>query len=213
MRSIARFVSTRVLAAFAACTTAPPATDAAVLADAATAADAAVATDAGAPADASPADVPGDLVTAPFALTSVAFTNGGTLPVVYTCDGAGHSPPLAWTGVPQGTTEFAVTMTTLARDGLKWNWVLFHVPGSVRSLAEQSAGVGTNGITSDGPALAYSPPCSQGPGPMMYTFTVYALSASPTLPAQARQVTGAVLEGAIAAITLGRASATVTYTR
>ena len=84
---------------------------------------------------------------------------------------------------------------------------------AVTSLAVASTGVGVAGITSDGPALTYSPPCSQGPGAMMYTYTVYALSAHPTLPARARDVTGAVLTDAIRAITLASASATVTYTR
>ncbi len=164
--------------------------------------------------DASASDAaPTDASTGTFTLTSSAFVDHGTLPAEYTCDGVGHSPPLAWSGVPAGTTEFAVMMTTLARDGLKWNWVLHSIPGATRALAVASTGVGVAGITSDGPALTYSPPCSQGPGAMMYTYTVYALSAHPTLPTRARDVTGAVLTDAIRAITLASASATVTYTR
>ena len=77
-------------------------------------------------------------MTEPFTLTSSAFTDGGTLPVVYTGDGAGLSPPLAWTGVPEGTVGFAVMMTTLALDGLKWNWVLYDIPAGVTALAESS---------------------------------------------------------------------------
>lgn len=151
--------------------------------------------------------------TTPFTLTSTAFVAGGTLPAEFTCDGVGHSPPLSWSAPPPGTVEFAVMMTTLARDGLKWNWVLHSLPGSTRELSTGTAGVGVAGLTSDGPMLAYSPPCSRGPGPMQYTFTVYALSAHPALPAQPRDVTGAVLTEAIRTITLGTAAATVTYTR
>ena len=47
-----------------------------------------------------------DTIAQPFVLTSPAFTD--VLPVDYTCDGAGHSPPLAWTGVPDGVAELAV---------------------------------------------------------------------------------------------------------
>ena len=36
-------------------------------------------------------------------LRSPAFANGGRLPERFTADGAGVSPPLFWTGVPQGT--------------------------------------------------------------------------------------------------------------
>ncbi len=82
----------------------------------------------------------------------------------------------------RGTVELAVLATTVAKDGLKWNWVLHAVPSGVTALAEGQQGVGIAGLTSDGPNLAYSPPCSQGPGAKTYTFTVYALSARPSCP-------------------------------
>jgi phosphatidylethanolamine-binding protein (PEBP) family uncharacterized protein len=104
-------------------------------------------------------------------------------------------------------------MTTVAKDGLKWNWVLHSIPASAASLAENSTSVGTAGLTSDGPALAYSPPCSQGPGAKDYTFTVYALSGTPTLPFTPNQVTGPVVTSAIQAMTLASSSVTVSYTR
>lgn len=148
-----------------------------------------------------------------FTLTSPSFTDGGTLPVDFTCDGAGTSPPLAWSGLPAGTVELALLMTTLAKDGLKWNWVLYRLPPAPASLAPASNGGGTCGLTSDGPNLAYSPPCSLGPGPKAYTFTVYALSSRPALPAQPNQVTGAALTDAISTITLAKAEISVTYTR
>lgn len=37
-------------------------------------------------------------------LTSPAFANGARLPERFTADGAGVSPPLAWSGVPAGAT-------------------------------------------------------------------------------------------------------------
>ena len=146
-------------------------------------------------------------------LTSPAFANGSALPVDFTCDGAKASPPLAWSGAPAGTAQFALMMTTLALDGEKWNWVLYDIPASATSLERNSAGVGTAGLTSDGPLLAYSPPCSQGPGAKTYTFTVYSLSAGPSLPAQAGQVSGPVLTAAIANLTLASSQLNVTYTR
>ena len=61
----------------------------------------------------------------PFALSSSSFTDSGTFPVVYTCDGTAGmnsvNPPLAWSGVPTGTVELALTMTTMALDGTKYN--------------------------------------------------------------------------------------------
>ena len=105
-------------------------------------------------------------------------------------------------------------MTTQQGDGItKWNWVLYNIPAGTTSLAKNSTGVGTAGVGSAGPTTGYQPPCSQGPGPKQYTFTVYALSAAPTLPTSASQVTGAVLTTAISSITLGSASLTLSYTR
>jgi phosphatidylethanolamine-binding protein (PEBP) family uncharacterized protein len=151
--------------------------------------------------------------TAGFALSSTAFVDGGTLPVEYTCDGAGSSPPLAWSNAPAGTAEFAILMTTLANDGLKWNWVLYGIPASATSLAENAANVGTAGLTSDGPKLAYSPPCSQGPGAKTYTFTIYALSGTPAFNVPASHVNGAAVTSTISRLTLATAQLSVSYTR
>ena len=147
-------------------------------------------------------------------LSSPVAANGGTLPAEYTCDGAGSTLALSWANVPAGTTEFALMMTTLPGDGTtKWNWVMYGIPASVTGLAKNSSGIGTLGVGSDGPQAAYQPPCSQGPGAKVYTFTVYALSGSPKFSVPASQVTGAVLTNAIASITLGSGSLSVTYTR
>lgn len=148
-----------------------------------------------------------------FTLTSPAFQDGGELPVDYTCDGAGYSPPLQWAGQPKATVEFALMMTTIAKDGEKWNWVLYDIPSDVPALAENSSGVGINGLSSDGPELVYYPPCSQGPGPKTYTFTIHALSQKPVITVPADHVSGAVLTSAISQITLASSQINVSYTR
>ena len=61
--------------------------------------------------------------------------------------------------------------------------------------------------------MAYQPPCSQGPGAKLYTFTLYALSASPTLTVLSNQITGAVLTDALSSVTLGTATLKLSYTR
>jgi phosphatidylethanolamine-binding protein (PEBP) family uncharacterized protein len=47
---------------------------------------------------------------APVALTlrSSAFAAGAAIPAQYTCDGANQSPPLEWSGAPEGTKSFAL---------------------------------------------------------------------------------------------------------
>ncbi|SIS80598.1 YbhB/YbcL family Raf kinase inhibitor-like protein [Neptunomonas antarctica] len=43
-------------------------------------------------------------------LTSPAFTESGSLPIEFTCEGEGLSPPLNWRGVPDGTQSLVVIM-------------------------------------------------------------------------------------------------------
>jgi phosphatidylethanolamine-binding protein (PEBP) family uncharacterized protein len=149
-----------------------------------------------------------------FSLSSPVAAEGGALPAEYTCDGPGSTLALSWANAPVGTKEFAVLMTTVAADGLtKYNWVLYGIPAAKTALAKDSYGVGTVGQGSDGPTLAYQSPCSQGLGSKVYTYTVYALSASPNLVANTGAVQGAALATALAAVTLGKASLNVSYNR
>jgi phosphatidylethanolamine-binding protein (PEBP) family uncharacterized protein len=149
-----------------------------------------------------------------FSLTSDAIVDGYRLPAEYTCDGAGSSPALSWSGAPAGTEEFALLMTTLPGDGTtKWNWVLYGIPASTSGLSRNTMGVGTVGTGSHGTIMTYDPPCSVGPGDKVYTFTLYALSGPPILPGDASKVTGPVLTDAISSVTLGKVTLDLTYAR
>ena len=150
-----------------------------------------------------------------FSLTSDVGVEGGTIPIEYSCDGEGNSPALSWSNAPSGTKEFALMMTTLPGDGTtKWNWVLYSIPVSTTGLSKNGSGIGTLGASSHGgDTLTYAPPCSEGPGAKLYTFTLYALSESPELPDVAEQVTGEVLTKAISSITIDSTSLNLNYTR
>jgi len=149
-----------------------------------------------------------------FALSSTAAVEGGALPAAFTCDGAGATMPLSWSNAPAGTTGFAVLMTTLPGDGTtKWSWVLYGIPSTTASLAMDSSRVGTPGLADGASGPGYSPPCSQGPGAKTYTFTVHALSGTPTFTVAAGQVTGQMVRDAIAPLTLASAALNVNYTR
>ena len=43
-------------------------------------------------------------------LSSPAFTNGGDIPSRYTCEGQDTAPPLAWSGLPEGTRSLALVV-------------------------------------------------------------------------------------------------------
>lgn len=151
--------------------------------------------------------------SASLSLTSSVMVDAGTMPARHTCDDLGVSPPLAWDGVPDGTAAFALLATTIAPDGKKWNWVLYNLPASQRELAEGQTDAGTFGRTSDGPALAYAAPCSQGPGEKFYTFTLYALDAPLIFAGTPSTVTGDVVEAALVGHLLAENAFSVGYTR
>jgi hypothetical protein len=49
-----------------------------------------------------------------FVISSSAFTDGGYLPDAYTClaDDGGVSPPLEWSGAPDGTVQYVLFMNS-----------------------------------------------------------------------------------------------------
>ncbi|MEI7529015.1 MAG: PKD domain-containing protein, partial [Elusimicrobiota bacterium] len=148
-----------------------------------------------------------------FALTSPVGLEGAAMAAEYTCDGAYASPALAWSGAPAGTQQFALLMTTLPGDGsTKWNWVLYGIPAAAYGLDKNTSGVGTPGVNSDTQSQEYAAPCSQGPGPKVYTYTLYALSGAPSLPA-AGLVTGDVLTSAISSLIISSTALNLTYAR
>lgn len=131
----------------------------------------------------------------------------------FTCDGAAVTPPLAWSGAPPGTVEYAVVMHTQPQDGdPHWYWVLYDLAPTVDHLDENAIPPATVGANSVNGRSAYAPPCSKGPGVKVYTFTVYALSGRPDLR-EPTSVSRPVLLKAIQGLILGEATMNVTYAR
>ncbi|GAB4322674.1 MAG: YbhB/YbcL family Raf kinase inhibitor-like protein [Dehalococcoidia bacterium] len=76
-------------------------------------------------------------------LTSPAFANGGAIPAKHTGEAEDVSPALEWSNVPDGTQSFALIChdpdaPLVSPSGTYGfvHWVLYNIPGSVRSLAE-----------------------------------------------------------------------------
>lgn len=155
----------------------------------------------------------GTMASPTLVVTSPVMTDGGTLPVRFTCDGTAMTPPLAWSGAPTGTVGYAIVMHTEPPDGgAHWYWVLYDIAPGVDHLDEGAAPPATVGTNSVNGSNAYAPPCSKGPGPKTYTFTVYALSGQPDLPDPSGVSRSALLD-AIAGLVLAEAHMDVTYAR
>ena len=75
-------------------------------------------------------------------LTSSAFAHQGEIPAKHTCTGQDVSPPLAWTGAPEGTKSFALIVDDPDAPDPKapkmtWvHWVLYNIPPAVAAIPE-----------------------------------------------------------------------------
>jgi hypothetical protein len=119
-------------------------------------------------------------------LTSPAFAPGGTIPVRYTCDGAGGSPPLRWTAPPPGTRSFALTVVDPDAPGGRFvHWVASGIPATGRGLAagRHAPTEGLNGAGGRG----WTGPCPPS-GTHRYVFTLRALGAGGRTLARAQLV-------------------------
>src|SRR5580700_3822445 len=77
------------------------------------------------------------LYAADIALTSQAFANGITMPVLYTCDGKDISPDLHWSNLPAKTQTIAIILSDEdAPSGVFYHWVVFNIPAKTTELAE-----------------------------------------------------------------------------
>lgn len=111
-----------------------------------------------------------------FTLTSPVVEDLQALPVEFTGDGDGISPPLQWNGAPAGTKGYALIMDHVTPDGdRKWYWTVYDIPGSALSLPKNVTDIGKLGTGFKGD-IGYEPPMSKGPGAKTYVITLYALS-------------------------------------
>jgi len=153
------------------------------------------------------------VATASFVLSSPDMQPGVTMPVQFTCDGLSQSPSLSWTNGPTGTKGYAIAMHHIPGPGdTHWYWVVYDIPSSAHSVPAGGPAPGAVGTNSVNNQLAYAPPCSKGPGPKLYTITVYALSQTPGF-APGSAVSRDQLLAAIANTTLASSSIDVTYSR
>ncbi|MDW8326466.1 MAG: YbhB/YbcL family Raf kinase inhibitor-like protein [Anaerolineales bacterium] len=127
----------------------------------------------------------------PLQLTSAAFTEGSPIPAQYTCDGRDVSPPLRWSGAPEGVRSFALIADDPDAPAGTWvHWVLYNLPANTIELpegippTESVAGGGRQGRNDFG-RLGYGGPCPPRGKPHRYFFKLYALDTMLDLPARA----------------------------
>lgn len=149
------------------------------------------------------------------ALSSTAFTDGGEIPSIYTCEGKDISPPLAWTGVPAGTRSLALICDDPdapdpAKPRMTWvHWVLYNLPVTASGLPEAVKALppGTREGKNDWKRTGYGGPCPPI-GRHRYFFKLYALD---SVLADLRAPTKKELEQAMEGHVVAKAELMGTY--
>jgi Raf kinase inhibitor-like YbhB/YbcL family protein len=118
-----------------------------------------------------------------FQLFSTAFSDGGWIPELHTCQGADISPSLEWSGAPADTRSFVLIVDDPDAPAGTWNhWLVYDIPAKVHNLAQgyKAGSLGLSGKNDFG-KTGYGGPCPpKGHGPHRYFFRLYAMNV-PTL--------------------------------
>jgi Raf kinase inhibitor-like YbhB/YbcL family protein len=156
-------------------------------------------------------------------LTSPDFAEGGTLPEAqvlngFGCAGGNTSPALEWSGVPEGTKSFVLTVydPDAPTGSGWWHWTVANIPAQVTSLAAGASPAGlpegaVEGRTDFG-APGFGGACPpEGAAPHRYVFTLFAMPEA-TLPLDGN-ASGALVGFYANGMALATATLTATYGR
>jgi len=125
-------------------------------------------------------------------LQSPAFADGGQIPIKYSQAGEEASPPLAWSGAPEGVASYVLIVHDVdaaigpGTDDIL-HWMLWNIPGAATSLPERvPRGAqlldGTRQISATGPYYRGPGALSMGPA-HHYVFELFALDTMLDVPA------------------------------
>ena len=144
------------------------------------------------PADVPPAveedaalSTPGEGAEMGLKIVSPAFTHNAGIPELYTCKGKDISPPLSWSGAPEGAASLVLIMDDPDAPVGTWDhWILFNLPAGTSELAEdtQTYPEGTRLGRNSWKRNEYGGPCPPGGARPRYFFKLYALDVLLDLP-------------------------------
>lgn len=148
-----------------------------------------------------------------FTLTSNDFKDGEVLPDAQVQAKGNTSPHLAWSGAPEGTKSFAITLfdpDAPTGSGF-WHWTVANIPADVSEIpaggpVPSGAVEGRTDYGAQGFGGAAPPP---GHGPHRYIFTVFAVDVD-SLPVTPED-SGAKYGFNLHFHTLAKATLTATY--
>ena len=142
-------------------------------------------------------------------LTSSAFEHQGSMPSEFTCDGAGISPPLTISEVPENTKSIALVSDDPDAPAGTWvHWVVWNIPPDTTEMPKGTEPQGVQGKTDFG-RTGYGAPCPPS-GTHRYFFKLYALDTELELQEGSSK---SELEGAMEGHIIEKAELIGTYKR
>lgn len=111
-------------------------------------------------------------------VTSPVFGADVLLPSVYTCHGAGLSPPLQWSGVTTQTARsFAIVIDDSRAPITPYvYWIVYDISPTTVAIGQNKVPTGALQAPNSAGKASYQPPYPRH-APHEYRFTVYALNA------------------------------------
>ena len=110
-------------------------------------------------------------------LGSPAFGAGQPIPARYACDGDNISPPLAWSGIPAGTVELALTVVDPDASGGQFvHWAVTGLAPALTGIDEGVLPEGAIESRNDSSEFGWFGPCPPAGETHRYVFTLYALT-------------------------------------
>lgn len=119
-------------------------------------------------------DEGGMMMTAPFAVDA-------QIPLKYTCDGQNVSPPITWSGLPEGTVEVAIQVIDLEAEDYT-HWVITGLKPSAGGIKEGEVPLGAVQAKNSKGTIGYTGPCPPKGTTHNYLFEVDALDSRISLP-------------------------------
>jgi len=108
-------------------------------------------------------------------LKSPAFEEGADIPKEYTCQGQNISPPLRWSGIPEGTKSLALSCIDPDAPGGDFvHWLVHSIPAEEKNIEAGEKFEGVE-VENDFGKLGYGGPCPPS-GRHRYVFSLYGLS-------------------------------------
>ncbi len=153
-----------------------------------------------------------------FKLTSPHIAEGTQLDAAqvfqgFGCEGGNVAPTLAWTGAPEGTESFAVTVydPDAPTGSGWWHWFAFNIPAEVSELPSGAAvPKGVVELTNDYGAEGFGGACPPPGEVHRYNFTVHALGTTLELD---NSVSNALAGFMVNANSLASSTITAVYNR